>query len=115
MKRQHDNKHLDFIRQLPCIICMDNTSTEAAHIRYAEPRAAKPQTGMGIKPDDAFTVPLCSEHHRRQHCNGERTWWSITIGKDPVYIALALWRVTGNVELGEQIVRNSVEHSGARK
>ncbi len=98
--------HLQFIRQLPCCICHDNTSTEAAHIRYAEPRAAKPQTGMGIKPDDAFTIPLCSEHHHNQHTRGERTWWTMQ-GIDPIYIALALARVTGDVPAGEQIIANS--------
>lgn len=104
MKRQKDNSHLGGIRQLPCAICLDNTSTEAAHVRYAEPRLGKRQTGMAEKPDDAFTVPLCSRHHREQHTQNERAWWA---GHeiDPVALALALYRVSGDHEAGERIVR----------
>lgn len=27
---------------------------------------------MGVKPSDSETIPLCSEHHREQHSQGER-------------------------------------------
>ena len=96
-------KHLDFIRQLPCVVCHDNTATEAAHLRYGDRRAAKPQTGMGIKPDDCWTLPLCSKHHAEQHTMGERIFWSRG-AVDPVFLALALYRVSGDHELGEQII-----------
>lgn len=108
--RQKDNGHLDFIRQLPCAICGDNTSTEAAHVRMPDPTIAKPLTGIAIKPDDKFTVPLCGEHHRLQHLFNERSWWA-TIGKDPVKLALALYAVSGDYELGERVVLASIEHS----
>lgn len=103
MKRQKDERHLDFIRGLPCVVCLDNTSTEAAHIRYADAKAGKRQTGLQEKSDDAFTVPLCNAHHREQHGVSERAWWG---GKkiDPVKLALALYRITGDQERGEQIV-----------
>ena len=67
--------HLDFIRGLPCLICLDNTSTEAAHVRMADNRAAKPITGVGRKPPDMWTVPLCGRHHRMQHAGGEAKFW----------------------------------------
>lgn len=102
--RQKDNNHLNFIRGLPCAVCLDNTSTEAAHIRFAEPKLGKRATGMGEKPDDAFAVPLCGRDHREQHSGNERAWWN---GKqiDPVALALALHRISGDQEAGEQIVR----------
>lgn len=96
--------HLAFVRQLPCLICADWVSTEAAHVRFGDPRAAKPITGIGIKPDDAFVLPLCNEHHREQHSMGERNFWK-ACGIDPVFICLALWRVSGDYEAGAQIVR----------
>ena len=104
MKRQKDNKPLDFIRSLPCVICLDNTSTEAAHIRYADRQAGKRQTGMQEKSDDAFAIPLCGECHRAQHGTSERAWWN---GKeiDPVKLALALYRISGDAEAGTDIVQ----------
>jgi hypothetical protein len=100
--RRHDNTHLDFVRGLPCCVCGDNTATEAAHIRYSDPRIAKPITGIGIKPDDRFVVPLCGRHHREQHQFNEREWW---YGKvDPVLIALALFSVSGDHAAGTKIV-----------
>ena len=33
--------------------------------------------GMGIKPDDKWSMPLCFKHHTEQHNyqKGERAWW----------------------------------------
>lgn len=102
--REKDEGHLKFVQSLPCCVCLDNTSTEAAHVRYAEPRAGKRHTGMGEKPADRFTVPLCNEHHREQHSGNERAFWA---GKeiDPIMLSLALYGVTGNHEAGEQAIR----------
>lgn len=103
MPRQHNDRHLDFIRGLPCCICGDNTSTEAAHVRMSDPSIAKPMTGIAIKPDDKFTVPLCGECHRRQHAMREATFWA-NENIDPVKKALALYAVSGDHQAGEQIV-----------
>ena len=104
MKRKKNNGYLDFIRGLPCSLCLDNTSTEAAHVRYAEPKLGKRHTGMAEKPDDAFALPLCGKHHREQHTQNERAWWN-GYAIDPVALALALYRVSGDHEAGERIVR----------
>jgi hypothetical protein len=104
--REKSAKHLDFIRGLPCCVCGDNTSTEAAHVRMPDPTIAKPLTGIAIKPDDKFTVPLCGRHHAAQHSMSEREWW---YGKgDPVKLALALYAVSGDHELGERIALANV-------
>jgi hypothetical protein len=100
--RQQSDKHLAFIRGLPCLVCQDNTSTEAAHLRLSDPRVGKRQVGTSEKPDDKWTLPLCGRHHREQHTTNERLFWR---GTDPVLVALALWAASGNHDIGEGIVR----------
>lgn len=99
-------KHLDFIRSLPCIVCGDNTSTEAAHVRYTDRSVAKVNPGMGQKPPDYFTVPMCHVHHEQQHRMNEAYFWSVR-GIDPVKKALALYAYSGNHSLAGQVVRAS--------
>lgn len=95
-------KHLDFIRGLPCLICHDNISTEAAHVRMTDSRVGKVNPGHA-KPHDYFTVPLCGRHHREQHSMGERDFWHRQ-GIDPVLLALMLYAVTGNQAEAERII-----------
>ena len=101
--RQHKEAHLKFIRSLPCIVCGDNTSTEAAHVRMSDPRIGKDITGIGIKPHDYFVVPLCGECHRRQHQMSERLFWRHA-GIDPVLKALALYAASGDVDEADKIL-----------
>ena len=111
MKRRpriFDDKHLAFIRTLPCLITGENTSVEAAHIRYADPRIGKFNPGVGMKPDDFFTVPLSGEMHRRQHAVGnERKFWA-QHNIDPVIYALMLYAVSGDYERGCLIVNSAM-------
>lgn len=103
MKRQHHEAHLRFVRQLTCLLCGDNTSTEAAHVRYSELRAGKRPVSINEKADDNWTIPLCGRCHRDQHGNGERGFWTDK-KVDPVYVAMALWAATGDVERGERLL-----------
>lgn len=113
--RVHNERHLAWIRTLPCLVCVDNISTEAAHIRYGCPEQQKRPTGLGERPDDKWTVPLCGRHHREQHASGERQWW-LSQGIDPVKVADALWANTGQHEAGEAIVRDrQLERLRARR
>lgn len=96
-------KHLDFIRSLPCAVCGNPIQTECAHIRFADARVNKPITGIGTKSGDQWTVPLCNEHHAQQHGSGERKWWE-DMERDPVFLAMALHRVSGDHEAGCKIV-----------
>ena len=89
--RQHDKRHLDFIRSLPCCICGDNTSTEAAHIRMGSTEHGKRSAGLQEKSSDKWTVPLCAKHHREQHSMNEFAFW-VLHGKDPFMIAITLRR-----------------------
>lgn len=75
--RSTDPDYLTWVRSLPCLLCGDNTTVEAAHVRMAEPRLAKRQTGKGEKPDDRWALPLCHAHHAAQHSGGERRFWDM--------------------------------------
>ena len=87
--RQHDNKRLEFIRSLPCCICKDDTTTEAAHIRTGSLAHGKSFTGMQEKPSDKWTVPLCGKHHREQHTMNELEFWK-KYQIDPFMLAVTL-------------------------
>jgi hypothetical protein len=84
--------HLDDIRRLPCLL--SGRPAEAAHLRYADAKHGKPETGMQQKPHDKYTVPLCPELHRLlkgcQHDSDERAWWQ-QFGIDPIKVALELY------------------------
>jgi hypothetical protein len=102
--RVKDEGHLNFIRSLRCCVCLNNIQTEAAHVRFSDPRVAKVNAGVGAKPSDRWALPLCSRDHRDQHDNGdERDWW-VSKGIDPIFLAMALYSVSGDHEAGEQIV-----------
>ena len=100
--RRHDKAHLAYIRHLPCIRCADNTSTEAAHIRFSDARIGKVNAGVGAKPDDRFVLPLCGRCHRTQHAGSETAFWKDC---DPILWALALYSVSGDYDAGTQIVQ----------
>ncbi|MEO3387360.1 hypothetical protein [Mesorhizobium sp. CAU 1741] len=106
-QRDHDAKHLDWIRTLPCVIT-GNRPVEAAHIRYADPVYGKSETGMGEKPSDKWTVPLTSAKHREQHSGNEKLFW-LRHGLDPLRIALALYSCTGDDEQGHLIIREAIK------
>lgn len=105
--RKRDEAHLRFIRGLCCCVCLNNIATEAAHVKMAEPKAGKRGIGIGEKADDRWTVPLCSNCHRWQHEHTEQWFWQQGSFRwiDPVYLALALYSVTGDHEAGESIIR----------
>lgn len=101
--RRHDNDHLAFIRFLPCLACGDNTATEAAHVRMSDARIGKVNPGVGQKPHDCFTVPLCGRCHREQHTANEFKWWQAR-SIDPILISLALYSVSGDYDAATKII-----------
>lgn len=103
--RKHDEKHLEYLRQLPCLVCGNNIETQAAHIRFSDQRAAKVNPGVGQKPHDFWCVPLCGRHHREQHEVGnEAKFWDQAM-IDPLFVAMALYLSSGDNEAGETIIR----------
>lgn len=82
-----DEKHLAFIRRLPCVKC-SATPCEAAHIRSGT------GGGTGLKPSDEWTVPLCHEHHAEQHRIGEASFWrNLDAARQ---LARNLWLLSGH-------------------
>jgi hypothetical protein len=96
--RQHDAKHLAFVRAQPCCIPFCNRAAEAAHLRMACDAIGKLPTGMQEKPDDRWSTPLCAYHHRTgigsQHSMGEEDFWKLA-GLNPFEIAARLWIESG--------------------
>jgi hypothetical protein len=84
-RRIRDKAHLRRIAQQPCLVC-GRLPAHAHHLKFLEPR------GLGLKPSDAFAVPLCRLHHRALHDQGdEQSWWQ-QHKIDPVSEAQRLWR-----------------------
>jgi hypothetical protein len=71
--RWRSQAHCNFVRGFRCaVVGCENQNTEVAHVRLGS------GTGIGQKPDDWRTVPLCGGiegHHARQHRVGETTFW----------------------------------------
>ena len=109
--RVRESEHLAFIRTLPCLVC-GARNCHAAHIRTAAPRYGKRATGIAEKPDDAWVTPLCPAHHttgpEAQHASDEMGFWR-KHGIDPFATSLALWRVSGDEEAAELIIRETRE------
>lgn len=103
--RVKDPKHLEWIRTLECVICGDNTSIEAAHIRHADPVYLKREVGMGEKPDDCWVTPLCGRHHREQHAAGDEKLWWYARCLHAVHMALLFHKHSGNTEMVPQIIK----------
>lgn len=82
-----DEKHLKFVRTLPCLKCRKAPS-EAAHIRTAA------NSGTGLKPPDWHVVPLCSQHHRIQHQIGQLSFFGDVYAT--LRFAEALHKVSGD-------------------
>lgn len=96
-------KHEAFIRELPCVVCGDNTSTECAHVSYADLRYGKFGRGKGQKEESIWCVPLCNKHHGEQHDVGERIFWN-TWTIDPCRIAACLFIRTQDHEAAQLII-----------
>lgn len=66
-----DSEHLKFIRGLACCVCKKPPPSDAAHVRIGG------GGGMGLKPSDFRTVPLCNKCHATQHSVGEKQFWEV--------------------------------------
>ena len=63
--------HLAWVRTLRCVARADGclSAVQAHHVRTGNTGG-----GMGMKPDDCWTVPLCAKHHYDLHTIGCRTF-----------------------------------------
>ncbi len=108
LARISDDTHEDFIRALPCCVCGDNTTTEAAHISYADMRYGKFGRGKGMKEESCWVVPLCGEHHRSQHQMGEKPFWR-GHDIDPCRVAQSLFVRTQDYQTALIIIEHARE------
>ena len=80
--RVHDKAYLAHVRRQPCMLAGIAGETceghiDAAHLRYGNVKYGRRNPGMGRKPDDRWTLPLCRKHHTEQHAAGnEARWWA---------------------------------------
>lgn len=100
--RMEDAGHLAFIRKLPSLVS-GVYGCEACHVRYGSMLYRKKTSAKGMKPDDAWCVPLTPEEHRDQHSGSEALWWKEQ-GIDPLAVAQALYEVSGQIEEGKKII-----------
>ncbi len=97
-------KHLKYIRQLPCAVCGSGPPyVAAAHVRFGG-RIGK--GGISLKPSDDRTVPLCYQCHAEQHQIGEPSFWKAA-GLDPLELASILYDISGDEEQGKEILRGA--------
>lgn len=86
--RTKDEKRLKRIREMSCILCYRPPPSQAAHFRSG-------LTGMGRKPDDALTFPMCHSHHDEQTLSkkGELEWWrdQLSARDDLLIKAIRAW------------------------
>ncbi len=83
MKTARDDRYLNAVRAKDCCACGRFGPSQAAHVRIGN------GGGIGLKPSDYFTVPLCAWCHSNQHSYGEKTFWK-RAGKDPDVIIAGL-------------------------
>lgn len=100
--RERDDVHLMAIRQCLCVGCGSTDRVEAAHVRLAS-GAHNKKSGMGEKPDDKWTVPLCQVCHRKQHNMGELTFHH-DLGINPVLMAIELYAASPDIQAMRAIV-----------
>ena len=98
VERVRCERHLAYIRTLPCCACRRQGATVAHHLTCGpEPKA------RGMKASDSWTVPLCIACHDAghpgslHHAGDEDAWWQAK-RRDPIAIAVSLW--ADSVEAG---------------
>ncbi|MBR0741187.1 DUF968 domain-containing protein [Bradyrhizobium liaoningense] len=87
--RAHDEAYLNYVRSLPCAICGDTTTVEAAHLRVGSIPHDKAYGAMQMKSSDKWALPLCGRHHREQHTMNELEFWA-KHGINPFELAISI-------------------------
>lgn len=66
-----DQAYLDSYRYAACIVCgrQGQDDVVGAHLRWGS------GAGIGRKPGDDLTLPLCARCHQEQHAIGEEQFW----------------------------------------
>lgn len=103
--RDENAKHLTAVRQCQCVSCGSERSIEAAHVRMSV--AGRPNPGIGRKPDDKYTLPLCAGCHRTsptaQHEVGEIKFWA-ALSIEPLVLCERLYAVSPDVSKMREVI-----------
>lgn len=93
------------IRDCGCIIC--GREAQCAHLRFSDAAYGKVNPGVGSKPHDKFSLPLCQWHHLdapdAQHKQNEQDFWA-SYGIEPLEVAERLWASRDDPEEMKKIV-----------
>lgn len=93
-----NEKHRRFIASLPCLIC-SSEDVQAAHIRRGN------SCGVGLKPCDSLTVPLCIRCHAKQHEVGELVFYKDYAGYEAASaLARRIYKITSNREAALRLI-----------
>lgn len=94
-----DADYLALVRQCPCLHCGLDPSGEAAHVRLAS-AAYRKSSGMGKRPEDRWSLPLCREDHllarHAQHNRNEGEFWE-SLGINPLLACERLYAQRGDL------------------
>jgi ERF superfamily len=85
--RRRNTAHLALVAAQPCLVCQ-RSPCDAHHLKFAQPRS------LGRKVSDEFTVPLCRDHHRELHRQGNESGWWANVQIAPLRVAKELWETT---------------------
>jgi hypothetical protein len=96
-KREGMSKaHIALIKQLPCCIT-GKRPVDPHHLK----EGLAHERGIGRKATDRWAVPLCREKHEEVERIGSRNEWAWFKKhgiEDPLELAAALWRNTGDLD-----------------
>ena len=90
-RRFTDEKHLAFIRTLPCVVA--GGQAEAHHLLFVPTN----ERGGAMKSGDCWTIPIGHWHHMKLHETGERSYLAALSIYGPGLAAL-LYQMSGNTD-----------------
>jgi hypothetical protein len=92
--RRLDRDYLKWLRAQRCACgCLQGPPCDAAHLRASSLIYEKPITGMSMKPDDMWALPLKRWHHMDQTRHGDELgWWADHGVSDPFALCLLTYQ-----------------------
>lgn len=93
----NSKRHLALIRQLSCCVTGRRGPCDPHHLK----EGLAHERGIGRKATDRWAVPLCRDKHDEVERIGSRNEWAWFRKhgiEDPLELAAALWRNTGDLE-----------------
>lgn len=93
-----DPKYLDWIRTLPCVVCILPWKLEKSGVAYSNVQKTPTEAahvgdrGLGQKCSDREAIPLCERHHRTgplaHHVLGKKFWAYHSLERDAIIAQL---------------------------